>query len=211
MVLTAIFGRAAIRLATRVIPLAIKGQFVRTSIRAALPLAKRVGRFFTQTKKGRFIAAAIGTATVVPDVRTFAKKKIKEDPSRLLLVTPAAPIIIGRELGKGVQIAKKDPKGAIIKGLKLAGLAGAAGAAAVVIPIALERGAKFTERVKAFPTKSPISTPLPTQVTPKEIPLTPAVPIETVQKVEEKPLKTLVPSVKITNKPTIIVQNASAH
>lgn len=181
------------------------GFFIKQAIPKILPtLGKAAKSIIPKTLKGKIFA---GTAGLVgygvlkesPLARSFVVEKIKELPK-----APGKAIELGGDIG-GLIEGKED--GLTIKeGLKKAGIIGA-GAAAVAIGIAaIPKVKEFVEKRKAakeLQTQPSIITPIPKTIS-GEIPTT--------QLVEKpKDLKTSLPSIKILNKPNIVIQNVIAN
>ncbi len=193
-------GLGLTRLAPRIIPLASR-------LATRIPSLLKPFIFPTTTKQ-KLVQFGLGTAIAVPQVRQFITRKVKEDPGRLLLVTPLAPLQIGREAGKGFKIAE-DSAGksipSILKDVTVAtGIAGLLGAGVVLAP-------KIIKKVKESRAIVPsiISPIIPRAKSNGKltVPKTPLPPIP-VQPIKAEKPKALSPArITIHNKPNIIIQN----
>lgn len=207
MVLPFILGRVAARFAlkraaVRVAPLLPKiGSFTR-----------RAAKFLFTTKRGLATQVLGAAAITSPTIRRKITKTVKKDPTALLLLTPAAPIFFGRQVGRATEITREPKTSRREKLTKLAKVGGIVG---------LGAGALITAGVltkKAIDKKAATKLALPPVGTPTALlaaPIAGAIPTQAVVSAKEEKPKMLPAPIKqvpmrITSSPkiNIVIQNA---
>lgn len=158
------------------------------------------------------ILVGAGALTASPVLRKVAKEKVKEDPSRLLLFTPAAPLSLGREAAKGFEKALK-PDTTASDLLKAGGIAGLAAGGLVLGTKLLKKKPKQPEGVQLT---SPIPTPPPITTAPDKkvltqpiagkIPTAVGKPVTTTRR-KRKVVKPVMPRITVSPKTNVLVQN----
>jgi hypothetical protein len=160
---------------------------------------------YLKTTKGKIALGVTGGAIYSPTIRQSIYETVKKEPLAPLILTPLAPLVYGKQTGKAYEIAK-DPnlttrekistiaKSAI--GPVAIGLAGGLLAA----PVVTGAVSGFIDN-KVMP-KSPSELPIPvSQNTPlSQLPIVGNIPTS-----DSKIYKEVQPSIKITNRPNILV------